>query len=365
MNILKSVVLLPYNKTFNFEMEANTTVNELLEHLQQSEKILGNTNMWICYSQQRNIQLNSNNIIGNIANEILIVICQKQYEKQKLITISIQPQKIFSQFKASSLFQVQELLNYIRIQYQLNENYQNWECYSENQNRYLEPDEMLGDIEMENLVIFTNKIIIQKRIQIGQNIQFLIEVELNTQILQIFQSIKNHYKLEGDINQWTCYSYQQNQYLDLNSKINQINGEMLLITTQNSIFKTENLFQTSFDIFNTNQTNNNSNQLFQSYNQLQQNDQQKILLNIEILEGVIIRQLLLYFSPHTQIEKVAIAILNYLQINQSQASLDLFINGHQYNNQKDRVQTLYQCGISNNAMVQARVRWLDTKVCLT
>ncbi|CAD8073913.1 unnamed protein product [Paramecium sonneborni] len=365
MIIQKSVYILPYKTTFNYEIESNTTIGDLLSFIQEQENILGSINTWICYSQQRNIFLNYQDEVGDIDQESFIVQCNKQIERPKFITAIIQPQNINFQFKVISTFLVSEVLYYLSQKIQIFENFENWVCHSTSENRILESYETLGESESDSLVITTNRITILKKIQLGQNIQFSIEVLPNTKISEILENAKVTQKIQGDHQLWRCFSFQLNQYLNLDSYINLINEELLLITaypTQNGLFNTEKLFQTSLDLFNTNLTiHNYTKQLHQTQIQPQLIDEEKIQLNTEIQDGLQKRFILFYFKSNITIEEIALSILNYLSIQINTASLDLYINGHQYNNQKDRIQTLNQFKIKNNSQVIARVRWLDTK----
>ncbi|CAK71916.1 unnamed protein product (macronuclear) [Paramecium tetraurelia] len=358
MIIRKNVLLIPYNSPFNLEMETNVTVNQMLNYFKENEHLLGDTNMWSCYSYNRNIKLGGNDEVGNMDDELFIIVCQKHIEKQKSIALTIQPQNI------RFILKVHDLFTHIRNKYSLTENYQNWRCYSQDYNQHLKPNEKLLDLQMDNFIIATDEIYIQKRIQAGLNVHLAMEVQSDSKIIEIVRFIQKYLKLQGDIQQWTCHSLQLNKNLEFNSTVNDIVGEQLLITTTNGIFNTQNLFQTTFDTLNYGQSMNQTNQIFHQYDQSQLSVQQLIELKIEILEGVYKRSFVDHFNPNTQIEKLAIFILNYLSLDMSQVALDLFINGHQYNNQRDRVQTLYQFGIKSNSIVQAKVRWLDTKACL-
>ncbi|CAD8156489.1 unnamed protein product [Paramecium octaurelia] len=364
MFIQKNVLLIPYYRPFNLQMKEDLTVDEMLNFIKQDKEIIGGTNMWSCYSYNRNIKLGGNDLIGNMVDELFIIVCQKQIVKQKQIAVTIQPQNIHFLLNVTSQFQIIDLFNHIRHKYSLTENYSNWRCYSLHQGQNLKSTEMLVDLKIDNFYVVTNEIYFQKRILTGLNISLNMEVESNSKIIDIVQFIKEHLKLQGDVYQWTCHSLQLNKNLDFNSTVNQINGEELLITTQNGIFNTQNLFSTTFDSLHYDQPVNQTNSIFQQYDHQQQINQQFIQLKLETFEGVNKRSYVDYFSPNTQIEKLAKLILNFLSLDMSQVTIDLFINGHQYNNQKDRVQTLYQCGIKSNSLVQAKVRWLDTKACL-
>ncbi|CAD8175021.1 unnamed protein product [Paramecium pentaurelia] len=307
------------------QLEEDTIVSEVLEIIQEkissgTLKIKNNINVnknikyWTCYSLTQNKVLNHQEILRNQQTEKLYIYFDFKQNFSE-IYVSNQQDQYQNTFN-SELSTDRQTFKQSELQYQNNK-----------------------------IIIFLD------------GIQQLIEMDSGTQVKELFEYLAKEKNIDlQKIKNWSCFSETQNRKLKLDDKIGNNPNEVFQIKTvqlqhaqsaKSFDFKLEN-FQDN--ILKTQYIQESPELLFCS---------KTITLTIEVHDNIYVRKLTAMFLIDCQVEKIAKDVLRFCSLTIDQVSVDLFINGQQFNNPDKRALTLQEANLNRDAKIVARIRWIN------
>ncbi|CAD8073907.1 unnamed protein product [Paramecium sonneborni] len=274
------------------ELPTDTIVEDVITYAQNIFNTDLKNQQWTCYSEIRACFLDSYQEVGYFPNDTLTLDFkhQNQFLQNSIVYQSLKNSQIYfqSQINTTSTMSIMdeiknsseqivisvyfcqhtiqlqvsedlticEILEFLLLiqkqqinKFSVKDNLDEFRCYSQARNCFLNLDQKLGFYPDDEL-IFSQK---QQRSEFLfssddqdlqlQYIQFKIDqgdlnqihVNAQTKIIALLVQIQNQQNLNGNIQEWTCYSEKRCCFLDLNENFGHNSNDILSISTQNRV----------------------------------------------------------------------------------------------------------------------------------
>ncbi|CAD8086129.1 unnamed protein product [Paramecium sonneborni] len=286
---------------------------------------------------------------------------------------------------------VKDILEIMQDQYQIQKKVKHWTCYSLTKKQVLNHQYVFKNQENQELQVFyeikedfsdldqqkqeqtlnsqlsTNRQSTHrseencsyKKIIILDGLQQCLEIEDQTTIKELLEYLAKENKIEiQEVQQWSCFSETQNRIMKFCEQVGCLENEVLQIKTNKP--KTHQLMHTQScgNLHIQKQYLLISQQLLKTEESLL-NYISTITLTYTILDNNVERERTALFLNSSKIDEIAKDTLQYTSLSIKKVSIDIFINGQQYNNPDKRNMTFEQIQLSKQDKINAQIRWLN------